>query len=336
MPKLSICIPTYNRSRYLAELLDSIVAQNLSEIEVVVSDDGSVDDTAAVVARYQAILKHLKFIQQPVNIGLDRNFIEVTRAATGDYLWLMGDDDRLEPGGALRVLGALERWPNVVGLTLGVIDYDPLLQRATGVRGMPGTQLITGAAAVFSTVPELLGFMSAMVINRRDWELASKHTVVKSMNNLYSQVYIVGVALGKLGKWGVVNEKCVGFRSDNDQFKRKLGWFERMKVDVKAYDEIADLLFGENLTTHRIMRARIFESHVIARLINSKTETGPAASRIIVAAYLLRRYASIPQLWTKGLPILFAPKVAVQALRKAYKRFSKSSGSARARQIKAR
>ena len=45
MPSLSICIPTYNRSRCLAELLDSILSQGLPQIEVVVSDDASSDDT---------------------------------------------------------------------------------------------------------------------------------------------------------------------------------------------------------------------------------------------------------------------------------------------------
>ena len=333
MPKLSICIPTYKRPACLAQLLDSVISQNLPEIEVVISDDASHDDTAAVVARYQGLIANLKFISQPSNIGLDRNFIEVTRAATGDYLWLMGDDDRLEPNGALIVLEALERWPDVVGLTVGVIDYDPLMQRATGVRAMPQTQLIAGTASVFSAIPELLGFMSSMVVNRELWEAASENVAVRSMNNLYSQVCIVGIALGHSGHWGVVDEKCVGFRSDNDQFKRKMGWFERLKVDVQAYDEIADFLFAADARTHQTMRERIFRSHVIARLINSKTEEGPSASPVVVAVYLIRRYANISQLWTRGLPILFAPKTALQFVRKVYKRFSGSSGAARARQL---
>jgi len=93
MPSLSICIPTYNRSKLLAELLDSIILQNEPGIEVVVSDDASPDDTADVVAFYTGKLPNLKYIRQDKNIGLDRNFRAVVEAASGDYVWLMGDDD---------------------------------------------------------------------------------------------------------------------------------------------------------------------------------------------------------------------------------------------------
>ena len=92
MPKLSICIPTYKRSQLLAELLDSIIAQGIPDIEVIVSDDASPDDTADVAQGYYARIPHFTFIRQPENIGLDRNFLAVVEAATGDYVWLMGDE----------------------------------------------------------------------------------------------------------------------------------------------------------------------------------------------------------------------------------------------------
>ena len=52
MTKLSICIPTYKRSAMLAELLESIIAESIADVEVIVTDDASPDDTETVVASY--------------------------------------------------------------------------------------------------------------------------------------------------------------------------------------------------------------------------------------------------------------------------------------------
>lgn len=333
MATLTICIPTYNRSRCLAHLLDSIIAQDNDDVEVVISDDASPDDTAEVAESYRSRISKFTFIRQPINIGLDRNFIAVTAAATGDYVWLMGDDDALEPGGVARVLEALHRWPDVVGLTLGVIDYDVEMRHPTGVRATPDTQLLKGAATVFSTISELLGFMSAMVVDRRRWEEASRDPSVAAMNNLYTQVYIVGRAIGRDGEWGVVQEPCVSFRSSNDQFKTKLGWLERLKVDARAYDEIADLLFADDPAARLAMRRRVFDTHIMARIVNAKTEEAQSTGTLAAVGYLVRRYGAMPGLWMRGLPMLLAPRPAVRGARAMYKAMSRSSGAARARRL---
>ena len=333
MPTLTICIPTYNRSRCLAELLDSIVAQDLPELQVVVSDDASPDDTAIVAERYRDRIASFTFIRQPVNIGLDRNFQAVVDAATGDYVWLMGDDDRLEPGGAARVLEALDRWPGIVGLTLGVIDYDVTMRHVTGVRGMPETQRIEGAGVVFSRIPELLGFMSAMVVDRVAWQRASDDPAVRAMKNLYTQVFVIGRALGRTGQWGVVREACVGFRSGNDQFASKYGWLERLRIDVRAYEEICARLFAGDPAARGAMRRRIFDTHVMARILNAKTASGRTIGTARAALYLLPHYSALPHYWTRALPMLFAPGAALRRARAAYKRFAPSSGAARARAI---
>lgn len=333
MASLSICIPTYNRSGYLAELLESIVEQGTPDVEVVVSDDGSLDDTAVVAARYRDRIPRFTFLRQPVNIGVDRNVAAVTAAATGDYIWLIGDDDRIEPNGVRRVMEALRRWPGIVGLTVGVIDYDATMQRITGLRAMPQTQCIAGAGPVFSRVADLLGYISAMVVDRRKWMDASSHPSARSMKNLYSPVYIMGLALGATGSWGVINEPCVGFRSGNDQLKRRVGWLERLKVDVRGYDEIADLLFGNDPRARRAMCKRIFDTHIVARIINAKADGESAGETLKAAAYLIRRYAGSPRLWTMVLPMLFSPQRVLRILRAAYQQFVSSSGTARARRL---
>ncbi|WP_156679078.1 glycosyltransferase family 2 protein [Sphingomonas profundi] len=331
MPTLSICIPTYNRSRCLAELLDSIIAQDLPEIEVVVSDDASPDDTVAVAERYRGRIARLTFLSQPVNIGLDRNFLAVVEAATGDYIWLMGDDDRLEPGGARRVLDALRRWPDVHGLTLGVIDYDVTMERPAGLRATPPTQRLTGVGQVFGELADLLGFMSALVVDREHWRRMAADPSARAFENYYIQVYLVGRIVGRDGGWGVVQEPCVGFRTGNDQFEVKFGWFQRLRIDVAAYDQLADALLADDPAAHAAMRHRVFDTHVMARINNAKTAPGRTPSVWRAAGYLFGPYGAMPRFWTRGLPTLFAPKWIIRHARSLYKRYGSRSGAARAR-----
>ncbi len=335
MPTLSICIPTYNRSRFLAELLDSIIAQGRPEIEVIVSDDASPDDTAMVGESYIGRIPKYRFIRQPQNLGLDRNFLAVVEAATGDYIWLMGDDDRLEAGGATRVLAALERWPEVAGLTLGVIDYDLAMKRFVGIRPTPPTQLIEGVGPVFSRLADLLGFMSALVVDRTKWQEIAATPSVKDFQNYYVQVYIIGRVIERYKTWGVVQEPCVGFRTGNDQFKTKFGWLQRLKIDVEGYDQIADALFAHDAVAHAAMRRRIFGTHVMARITNAKTSPESTPGIFEAAYYLFRFYGAMPRYWTRALPTLLAPKWSMRAARAAYKRFASASGAARARTLSA-
>jgi abequosyltransferase len=332
MAKLSICIPTYNRADCLAQLLDSILIQAVDELEVVISDDASPDDTASVAESYRARFKHFTFVKQPKNIGIDRNFLAAVALGTGDYIWLMGDDDCLEPGAVQRVLAALQRWPGVSGLTLGVVDYDATLTVPTGLRVTPATHLIPDVHALFTEIPDLLGFVSALVVERSRWAEVANEAAVARFYNYYVQVYILGRMMARHGQWGVVHEPCVRYRSSNDQFLSALGWLRRLKVDVLAYHDIAWALFPQAPQTRKAMLRRIFDAHIMARIINGKTGHEPIElSKAVV--FLFKHYRAVPTYWTRGLPMLVSPPFALRAARKLYKTLSKHSGAARAQQL---
>ncbi|MDR1123022.1 MAG: glycosyltransferase family 2 protein [Elusimicrobiota bacterium] len=93
-PLLSVCIPTYNRARFLSALLDSIYAQKTPEIEVVVSDNASTDNTREIVKKYPDII----YRRSGKNLGFDANVLRAVALAKGKYCWLVGDDDALAEG----------------------------------------------------------------------------------------------------------------------------------------------------------------------------------------------------------------------------------------------
>jgi len=94
--KLSITIPTYNRAKYLDECLNSIYDQkevNFNEIEIVVSDNNSSDETESVINKWKQKFSIFIYKKNSVNLGPTRNIRNVLNLGRGDYIWLFGDDD---------------------------------------------------------------------------------------------------------------------------------------------------------------------------------------------------------------------------------------------------
>lgn len=105
-PLLTIAIPTYNRSRFLRELLQSLRGDlwGESRIELIVSDNFSSDNTPSVVAEFVAQGMQIRSIRNAANIGADANFVRCFEAAQGTYFWLIGDDDLVAPGAVPSIL----------------------------------------------------------------------------------------------------------------------------------------------------------------------------------------------------------------------------------------
>lgn len=92
-PLLSICIPTYNRSSYLKKCLDSIITQkefNSGNVEIVISDNCSTDDTGILVQNYTAKYDNIKYFRNDNNIK-DANFPLVLSRGKGVYRKLLND-----------------------------------------------------------------------------------------------------------------------------------------------------------------------------------------------------------------------------------------------------
>jgi glycosyltransferase involved in cell wall biosynthesis len=93
--KVSVLVPVYNGERFLAECLDSILAQDFADMEILIADDVSTDGSAALVKQYAARDSRIRWWQNPANLGLERNFNCCLRAAKGEYIKYVHQDDKL-------------------------------------------------------------------------------------------------------------------------------------------------------------------------------------------------------------------------------------------------
>ena len=118
--KLSICIPTLNRGKFIGETLDSIISQAGNDIEIVVVDGGSKDGTEDVIKSCQAKFDNLRYFRPidsasiqglvvPSNKGYDQDCNRAIELAKGKYCWILPDDDVLKPNAIQAVLDQLDQ-----------------------------------------------------------------------------------------------------------------------------------------------------------------------------------------------------------------------------------
>ncbi len=181
-PVLSLAIPTYNRSRYLAELLECLLPQISAEpaLELIVSDNASPDDTEQLVAQFIARGLPCRYVRNPENIGADANFLQCLDLAQGKYVWVMGDDDLLAPTAIVDLVSMLRS-----------DDYDLVYLSSVGFYGdqrpAPGfdrlgrfAELVTDGEYFLEKVNALIGLISANIVNK-DRLLATPHPPITEL-----------------------------------------------------------------------------------------------------------------------------------------------------------
>ena len=92
MPELSVVIPIYNVEKYLGECLDSVLAQTLSDMEIICVDDGSTDSSPDILREYAAADSRIKIISKP-NSGYGHTMNTGFDAAQGKYIGIVESDD---------------------------------------------------------------------------------------------------------------------------------------------------------------------------------------------------------------------------------------------------
>jgi glycosyltransferase involved in cell wall biosynthesis len=121
---ITVIVPTFNRARQLQEAVESVLAQSHRELEVIVVDDGSTDDTAAVIATLQRQDSRVASLHQR-NGGVAAARNRALDRAHGDLIAFLDSDDRWSPDKLRFQLACLERVPGVGMIWTDMIGIDP-------------------------------------------------------------------------------------------------------------------------------------------------------------------------------------------------------------------
>ena len=113
MPRVTVVIPSYNHGRFLPRRFETILGQTYRDYEILFLDDGSTDDSLAVLERYKG-LPNLRAFINPTNGGsVFKQWNRGVRAARGEYVWLAESDDASDPRFLQTLVELLDAHPRV-------------------------------------------------------------------------------------------------------------------------------------------------------------------------------------------------------------------------------
>ena len=214
-PLLTIAIPTYNRAKCLRELLLVVASQVQHEprIELMISDNASIDETPATVQDFIRCGLRVRYIRNPENMGADANFLQCFEQAQGKYVWLFSDDDLIVPGGVAKILTYCE-----------AADYDLISLSnypLADAHGPPPAEAgwdaidISDPRAFAKRVHVFFTFISGNIIN--------KDTVLAAGSKPFSELIGTGLiqlgwtytALNRFNRGLYIREKLIAVRLNN-------------------------------------------------------------------------------------------------------------------------
>lgn len=273
MYKLAVCVPTYNRARFLGPLLDGFLAQIDSEdVQIVVSDNASTDGTDELLSAYAAKYGNVKWVRSPQNLGPDRNYLRVVEAADAEYCWLFGSDDIPGTGAVRAVLEGLSRLaPDILLLDRLWCSYemeplrvDRLFEPAVEAifdSGRPGgIEAFLGSAR---TICALFSYLSSIVVLKRCWDEAPP--VEEFVGSAYAHSAKLLSLVSDGARLAYLPAPLVWCRGDNDHFLAG-GVFNRCRIDFVGFRRLFDTYFRER-SVKRLARRVMRREYVPLRLL---------------------------------------------------------------------
>jgi glycosyltransferase involved in cell wall biosynthesis len=211
-PLITIGIPTYNRAALLKKCVASVFAQSYQNIEVLVSDNASTDDTLATLKSFDN--EKLRVLTSPVNVGAVNNFDKCLREAKGDYLVLVSDDNILDPAFLEKCVRLIKMEPGIpiVAAAYDILVMDEFFENERRVvPAVLSKKLWTGIWDGTEILREYLnGRISAQLLS------STIRTDILRRNG-YSQHPCAGdeatwIPVLLEGRAGLVNERCATYK----------------------------------------------------------------------------------------------------------------------------
>ncbi len=248
--KLSICIPTYNFGQFIGQTLESILPQVTSEVEIVVLDGGSKDNTPEVVKRFVDACPNLKYFRFEKKGGIDRDMAKSVDLATGEYCWLFSSDDIMRPGAIKRVFDLIASGLDIYlckhticDINMRIISEHPVLETGKEVVfNLANEEERRRYCRLAATTEAFFSFMSAIIMKRSKWD------AVKFNEKFAGSCWAHVARLFEIIPGGLtvhyVPEILLDKRGDNDSFIDQ-GVVKRYRIALDGLPDISDYFFGE-------------------------------------------------------------------------------------------
>jgi len=323
MRKISFCITTLNRCNLLIEAIDSILGEFDDDVEIIVVDGGSTDNTPYMMNKFK--VKHDNFIYiYEEGLDVHDGIIKSINASSGEYCWLFSDDDMLAEGAKKAIINLLNKNSGIPGVTTNYSAYDNSLKKpivtvpAIYKNRIRTNHLFTDSDQMILEFNLHLGFISAQIINRK----MLIDTYLSKLNEKeceYREWVVVDMVLSVFHenmKWLYCSFPCVKYRSDNDSFVNSLGVLKRIELSYISFPKMVEKLCNNKVLNE--LNRRLFLTRLLRTLINLKAKGVEGNIILSVIKMLSPTYKNVIKLWPILYVIILIPSNLLSSFKKIY------------------
>lgn len=322
---LTIAIPTYNGSQFLEETLRSACSQSLQNpgTSVLVIDNASTDSTPEILDGLKNQGLEFSTVRNDYNLNADRNFEKAVFLATGQYVWLLADDDVLVPGAVSRMMSILtnER-PHVVVVNFKYVDegLTPIADHPHSLRELRGKSRTIHGATVFSGEEafseigfEHIGLLSANCFRRDSFLVHSKGA---ESPEGFEFMYVVPAIMFS-GITAFLSKPLVLFRQYKKRWENKSNdYSDYLNIDWLIIPAILNQLRKLGYSAKLIRRISFQRSLSFLWHLNQAKAKGFKVSRSFLNSFVYVNKKNIFLLLQ--IPLLFFPPKVISGLARIY------------------
>jgi glycosyltransferase involved in cell wall biosynthesis len=315
MFKLTIAIPTYNGEATIRGALDSVVSQIEDGVEIVISDNASTDKTAKIIREYQLKYFNLHYFCNNENLGFDLNVDMAVRKSEGEYVWLLGDDDEIAPGGIKKVLKVLQNNNSLAAIYVNFSSFNREAGKRIVERCLPiwNDIFCDNSDQFLSTVTVWPGFLSSNIVRRSLWLQVNNRRYIGTGLLHYGTLLSIlpGHSAYCIADPYVVNKSFKASTKEGNKGGVAL------KITLKLFDIIHELPRGP-YSEKSIKKSLKVIYAVLPRKISSSRRNGLSISWPLLNS-LIRDFGLHPLFWLIDIPLLFLPRFVHCLIWRTYK-----------------
>ena len=265
---VSICIPTYNGEQYLKQTLDSVVNQTYRNIEIIVTDDISNDDTEKIVRSYCD--DRIKFFINNKRKGLAGNWNEAVKKSSGEFIKILCQDDLLMPDAIEKQVNALNSSDaacvignttviNSDGKTIFVREY---FNKSTSIDGLKYAKRSLLGRNIYSEPGNIMyrsecidkyGMYDSNLKYTPDWDFALRISVNEKIFCLKDIIFCFRVSdTSETSR--LYREQMRELIDDTDELMRKIISNNTLKVSI-----LRRVMFKVNIRLFAVLRGLVLD-----------------------------------------------------------------------------
>lgn len=256
-PRVTIALCVYNGAGTLREMFDDLLAQSFGDFALLVSDNGSTDETPAIAAEYARSDRRIRVIRHPGNVGSKRNFEAIVDEARTPFFMYAAHDDRFTADYLERMLDALAANPAAVMACADSILIDEYarrkgpIYRSLHTAGMPVTERIRAVISQFAW-HEFYGVMRTPALRAAggvppyiggDVIHLLKLSLLGEVITIREPLFLYRSPTSRVGNYAYYETVNLGTPQSRQMYNALVGHFYRTVLDAGLGSDVEQTIF---------------------------------------------------------------------------------------------